>query len=159
MSLSDEEGCDDGEIKVTAEEGYIAGGSDLTPEGMTTQSVPCTWIIEAQTGQRINITMINFNYKGLKGYRYGYRRRGHTGITCTDVATITDEDIEKNIRLCEDQPRQTQVYLSSSDTVKLQIIQRAATSKSQALAGLFLLHYKGSVSGLFLHIWKSEQSF
>ncbi len=145
MSLSDDEGCEDGEIKVTAEEGYIAGGSDLHIEGKATPSVPCTWNIEAQTGQRINITMINFNYKGIKGYRYGYRRRGHTGITCTDVATVIDGDTEKNIRLCEDQPRQTQVYLSSGDTVKLQIIQRSATSKSQALAGLFLLHYKGTV--------------
>ncbi len=143
MTLPDEESCENGMIEVTAEEGYIAGGSDVIVEDLTTPSMPCTWILQAQPGQRINITMINFSYKGLKGYRYGYRRHGHSGITCTDVAMVTDGDTEQYIRLCEDQPRQTQVYLSSSDTIKLQMIHRSASSKLQTLDGPFLLHYKG----------------
>ena len=145
MAFPTDENCEKGQIEVSAEEGYIAGGSDLNLESTTTPIVSCAWILQAQTGHRINITMINFNYKGLKGYQYGYQPHGQSGITCTDVAVVSDGDTKQNIRLCEDQPRETQVYLSTSDSIKLQMIHRSASSMLETFDGPFLLHYKSKL--------------
>ncbi len=170
VSTSNSASCDDTAVQVDAGEGYIAGGllpdsraqSPASPPAASSSSnsrgtsssssssgAGCSWVIAAQSGQRINLTMINFDYKGVTGHRRGYRRRGHTGVSCTDVAMVTDAETKQNIRLCEDQPRETQAYLSTADTIELQIYNRALpSSKTQSKNGLFLLQYKGKSGSL-----------
>ncbi len=153
VSSSSFESCNDTPARVEAGEGYIAGGllpgspasSGRGPgTAAASSSVGCSWVIAAQSGQKINLTMINFDYKGgVAGHRHSYRRRGHAGVACTDVAMVTDGDTKQNIRLCEDQPRETQAYLSTSDSIELQIYNRALPGKTPSEKGLFLLQYKG----------------
>ena len=148
VSTSSSESCNDTPAQIVAGEGYIAGGllpdSAASSGGKSTLSfMECSWVIAAQSGQKINLTMINFDYSGVTGHRRSYRRRGHAGVSCTDVAMVTDGDTKQNIRLCEDQPREIQAYLSNSDSIELQIYNRALPSSSQTGNWLFLLHYKG----------------
>ena len=149
VSTSSSESCNDTPDQVQAGEGYISGG--LLP-GLAASSggrsaspyTGCPWVIAAQSGQKINLTIINFDYRGATtGHRHSYRRKGHTGVSCTDVAMVTDGDTKQNIRLCEEQTREMKAYLSNSDTIELQIYNRALPSSSQSANGLFLIQYKG----------------
>ena len=90
-------------------------------------SLACPWQLAAQQGQRINISIIDFN--------------PITDVTnCVPIAFITDIKSRENRTVCKPNERSQHVFSSKGNSVQIQII----TSTTGTLnAEEFLLHYRG----------------
>ena len=72
----------------------------------------CPWVINADQGKRINITLIDF----------GTHSTEETGSTCDIYATITEHPSTSPTMVCSGVERERVVYLSSSSTIEIQFI-------------------------------------
>ena len=86
-------------------------------------SLQCPWLITAQQGQKVDISIIDFNPNQKQ--------------TCQKVGYVFDVDLKRNITMCKPNERNGYVHTSSGKSVKIQIYSHIMESDS------FLIHYKG----------------
>lgn len=90
----------------------------------------CPWVITLQPGQRINVTLYDFNMP---------TRHNHDAGLCHQYALITErQSATRNMRLCGGDQRIRNVFVSRGNTIEVRIIKRGEEQEQY-----FLLHYEG----------------
>ena len=117
-------------VRVTEPAGYLAS---ITTEETGCGTPQCPWLIRAQPGQRINITLINFSWERPEDVSPSKR--------CTVYATIKEESAVKPTTVCSSQERELHVYTSLSNSVTLRIVGK---DKGLKTPQQFLFKYEGS---------------
>jgi len=112
----------------------------------------CPWIIEAQPGQRINVTLYNFASESASASAsdaagaevegghapppsYGPLRPD----VCFEIAVLRDGDLRKPVTVCGDEQRQVALLWSRSNVVSIEL-QNPKLVQSLAT---FVFHYHG----------------
>jgi len=153
-------------IKSTAMSGYFT--SALAEEHGAGSSL-CLWTIEAQPGQRINVTLLSFVELASDAAAAaadspgpedggGQGRRPPPGYgplrpdVCFEIAVLTDVggDRRKPVTVCGDEEREVPLLWSESHVVTIEM----SNPKLVQSLGTFVFHYQGSeynsVSGIFI---------
>ena len=124
--------------------GYLAS---VITEKHNLGSVHCPWVIEAQPGQRINITLINFartsellagGSTGGGSQVDGYGGPKQRLDICFELAVVSDAIDKKTVTICGGDARETVAYISKTNVAEVQIINR----KMLKSIGMFLLKYE-----------------
>ena len=130
--------CIDGrKVELTAPEGYLS--SDVT-ERTRCGSNASPWLIRLLPGQRVNITLIDFDY--AKSARDASLVRD---VTCRVYVTISDPEARhRSSSICGGRSRRLAAYLSDNNTAEVRI----QGSQTAHAWNYFLLHYKGNRGAL-----------
>ena len=107
-------------------------------------SADCPWMIKAQPGQRINITLFDFATTQLNGE------------VCHAYAILRETDPTRSITVCGSTMRERNVYTSVSDTVDVRVL-RSPTNSKMSKGKYFLLKYDCEYLLLFLKKKKKEK--
>jgi hypothetical protein len=120
-------------IRPEAPSGFISSISALETWCGTSTS---PWLIEAQPGQKISLTLYDF------GVAKKYDDETLYGEEDCDVkyAIITEEDPPQSITICGGKKRVSTAYRSYRNRVQIEII-----PKARHYANYFLIHYEGIV--------------
>ena len=129
-------------IKSTAMSGYFT--SALTEERGPGSS-QCPWMIESQTGQRINVTLYSFaqlssgadeeDDQGRPRPSYGPLRPD----VCFEIAVLRYGDTKKPVTVCGDEHRQVPLLWTEHNAVSIEI----PNPKLVQSLGTFVFHYQG----------------
>ena len=133
-------------IKSTAMSGYFT--SALSEERGQGSSL-CPWIIEAQPGQRINVTLYSFaglasdavNRRHEDGH--GRRRPDYGPLrpdVCFEIAVMRDGDARKPVTVCGDEHRQVPLLWSENNVVSIEM----PNPKLVQSLGTFVFYYQGN---------------
>ena len=126
MNPADDDQCKHADyVTPPGPEGYI---SPKAARESNAGSLTCPWQLVAQQGQRINVSIIDFNPVT-------------DAINCIPIAYITDIKSRENRTVCKSNERNQHAYLSTNNTMQIQIL---TTSESVDYQEEFLLHYKGN---------------
>ena len=109
-------------IELHSSEGYISSQK----KDSTIDSFNCPWLIKAQQGQQVDISMVDFNPSKEQN--------------CVIVGYLFDEDSKQNITICKPRQRDTHLHLSRGKSIKIQIVTDTNLNKRH---GMFLINYKG----------------
>lgn len=121
--------CDS--VKVTAQSGYI---SSVVTDESGCGSAFCPWILEGKTGQRINITMLDFTAPPTTEVL----APGGDCSQYNDYVILREEREGKSIGICGGIKRRKHVYT----TVKHKVSVTIGTAMQRENKGHFLLHYE-----------------
>ena len=96
----------------------------------------CPWVLRAQPGQRLNITLLDF----ALSTRHRNTGSAHLGLpeVCYTYATLREKGTEKPSMVCGSRDRVSQVYVSSTNEVTVEV----AEGKRGGNFGYFLLMYE-----------------
>ena len=114
------------------QQGFISAPQ---PEGYitTTQNevntMKCPWHIEAQQGQKIDITIIDFSPVA-------------NGQSCQTLGYITEPSEKKNETICKSSQRDQHLYSSKSSSAIIQLFASETSSTTQG----YILYYKGNLT-------------
>ena len=124
-------------VRLLGPSGYIA--SVVTEEGAA-GSVHCPWLIRVNEGQRINLTIYNFLIE-LPHAEDGNKIKLNTRRqeNCFQLLEIKEHGNYREVALCPDDPRTKSVYLSNSNEVTVNVVDRRLLES----VGTFLLKYEG----------------
>lgn len=114
--------------------GYLASVTASEEEAMDTNA--CPWRITVLPGQRINITLFDFNLVSRP------TDRSDSGTVCQVYAMITEVAASTDITVCGGEQRQRMVYLSETNSIDIQVV----TITDEDHHGHFLLKYEGKQS-------------
>ena len=141
-------------IKATATSGYFT--TALAEERGAASSL-CPWTIEADAGQRINLTLYSFaETPPAPDHRRrhhdddddgGRRRRPdgygpHRPSLCFEIAVLQDGAARKPVTVCGDEDRQMPLLWSETSVVSIVV----ANPRLVQSLGTFVFHYQGSVT-------------
>jgi len=146
--------CRGGEpIRLTGPVGYIR--SYTMDDKDNTQQSSCPFSIEVGLGQRINLTLLNFNMAGLVIPSSGTGvHSSSSGITaeveeessvwrsgvCYDYATLAESlGATKQITICGGEQREKHLYESKRNTIDVMLVNKVVQQK----LGAFLIKYEG----------------
>ena len=119
-------------ISTNTAEGYIAS-SVTKSTGCGDASRP--WILTAEVGQRINITLIDFAYSESSD-------RSNENYDCIVYATIKDGDSGITHTVCGGgYNRAIPVFLSSSNAIEIRLVGKSIQQNNNE--GQYLLKYTG----------------
>jgi len=134
-------------IKSTAVSGYFTSTS---AEERGPGSSVCPWMIEAQPGQRINVTLYSFAdiasdaaANRRPAGSHGIRRPGYGPLrpdVCFEIAVLRDGRTRKPVTVCGDEDRQVALLLSENNVVSIEMPNPTLV---QSL-GTFVFHYQGN---------------
>ena len=106
-------------INLPDAEGYLSGKTSLV-------SQTCTWEINAQQGQKVDISIIDFEPKP-------------SGQPCNSLGYIADNEANKNVTMCKPSQRAQHVYASKGRNIQMFLNSHA---QGEDVEG-YVLHYKG----------------
>ena len=101
-------------------------------------SAGCPWRIQAESGQRISITLVNFATESSDGANVRVDGNGRPKI-CYQYANIVDAGHSRMQTECQHGSRVVHAYNSTSNVVDVEIL----TSSSNENGIFFLLYYTG----------------
>ena len=109
----------------------------------------CPWIIEAQPGQRINVTLYSFAELASNAVNQrhddddqGRPRPGYGPLrpdVCFEIAVLRDGDVRKPVTVCGDESRQVPLLWSTNHVVSIEM----TNPKLVQSLGTFVFHYQG----------------
>ena len=109
------------------------------------------WVIHAEVGQQINLTLYDFTLSNSEDVVAGPARRKKLDTvlsssmkSCRQYGIIEDNKVERRIMLCGGQSRICRSYLSKGNVVKLWITAGIAPTDLQR----FVLKYAGNVNNI-----------
>lgn len=123
-------------VEVTAAEGYI---SSLITEDTGCGSIDTPWLLKAKPGQKINITLWDFD-------SINHKKSGlvasHSGLPppCHVYAIIKERTVTSSKTVCPKDSRTSHVFMSSGDTVEIRIVTKKQEKDDH---GYFLLKFQG----------------
>jgi len=101
-------------VSVTTEAQFMSSSSDVNSvSSCGSKSHP--WRLEAAAGQRINISLLDFTDK-----------RPRDRVTCRQYGYVLEKLNKRNVSVCEAELRQSHVYISDSNNLRI-----VRTSNSQ----------------------------
>ena len=107
-------------------EGYISSTFLTSPESAI-DDISCIWLLKAQQGQVINITLIDFNPSDKQQ-------------SCHALGYVKDLLSGREIIICQTLRRENHVWTSSGSELEIQI----GTVDTLNDKDSFILHYKGT---------------
>ena len=113
-------------LLLTQQSGYLS--SWQAEQGVGTKQ--CPWLIQVAPGQKINITLHDFGL-GIRS-----EQTGHSSHVCIRYAYIGEE---RSTTICAGNQRTKTVYVSETNTVKVEMI----PNQINDLSASFLLSYSG----------------
>ena len=133
-------------IKSTAMSGYF---TSALAEDRGPGSALCPWLIEAQPGQRINVTLYSFaqlasdaanrrHEDGQSRTRPGYGPLRPD--VCFEIAILRDGATRKPVTVCGDENRQVPLLWSENSVVSIEL----PNPKLVQSLGTFVFHYQGN---------------
>ena len=138
-------------LKLHHPTGYIA--SVVTEEtGCGSQQNP--WVITAQPGQKINITLFDFGISGSFNTSSNpgtitagnSNKRTNYPVYCQQYARIEEKDVARSTIVCGGERREKNVYISVTNEVEVHVMNRRTIGQHQ----YFLLKYNGNIMISFL---------
>ena len=123
-------------IVLTSQTGVLAS---VVAMDTSRGSSDCPWRIQVLPGQQINITLINFARTGLQNDwgKIPTPGSGPRPKICYQLATIKERQFSRTLTECEEGPRESHAYTSTSDSVEIEMI------VAKILKVYFLLRYQG----------------
>ena len=118
---------------LTMSQGYIASWVTKQQENGC-GSGACPWLIEAQAGQKINITLLDFSDKSK------LTRNTWVPNTCNRFGVIKEDAAPSDTPICKGQERERHLYTSVSHSVEIHVVSPEVLTQ----AGQFLLYYQGT---------------
>lgn len=115
--------------------GYIAS---VSTEETTCGRMGCPWVLRAQPGQRLNITLLDFALSTR--HRNLQTGASHLGLpeVCYTYATLREKGKDKPSLICGSRERVSTAYLSDTNEVRIEV----AEGKRGGNFGYFLLMYE-----------------
>jgi len=129
-------------IKSTAKSGYF---TSTLAEERGPGSALCPWMIEAQPGQRINVTLYSFAELASDAVNERHDARTRPGYgplrpdVCFEIAVLRDGDLRKPVTVCGDENRQVPLLWSTNNVVSIEL----SNPKLVQSLGTFVFHYQG----------------
>ena len=125
--------CDYGYLNVAGPSGYIANAAT---ERFGYGSSRCPWVIKAQPGQRINVTLVDFS-------QMGPQEDASTGAVrpryCREYAMMRETKTVRSIVVCDGDPPQKHIYISDGHVVEIELEKNDSPDANFR----FLLQYEG----------------
>ena len=121
----------DGHSVLSANEGYIST-KIAAEEGWG--SLACPWRLDAQQGQQVDISVIDFNPSDKQN--------------CEPIGYIYDVDSKKNITMCKSNQRNSVIHKSSGKSVMIQLTANGLASDETAEG--ILVFYKSKQDSVVL---------
>ena len=104
-------------VSVTSNPLHISSSSSSSQLVCGTKTQP--WILEAAIGQRISVSLLDFNV-AILSERSRDERREPADDVCLSYGFIVDKSARKNISICGRTPQREQVlYLSKTNTLEV----------------------------------------
>ena len=131
-------------LKLHHPTGYIA--SVVTEEtGCGSQQNP--WVITAQAGQKINITLFDFGISGNFNTSSNpgaitagnSNKRTNYPVYCQQYARIEEKDVARSTIVCGGERREKNVYISVTNEVEVHVMNRRTIGQQH----YFILKYNG----------------
>ena len=94
---------------------------------------------EAAAGQRINISLLDFTAADDRPRAAGHQRTAD--LTCRQYGYVLDKSNKRNVSVCGGSGRQSHVYISHSNNVRIVLIQPAL--ENQLSGRNFLIKVEG----------------
>ena len=104
-------------------------------------SAGCPWRIKVLPGQKVNLTLYDFNRPWSFAVAQGYVRE-EQAEGCPVSLVIEDGKEKKNVKLCDSGDRTRHLYTSSSSDILVHFSIRTMTSKHY----YYMVNYKGELS-------------
>ena len=126
--------CSNGTIlQAKTPDGFLGS---ITVEENNCGSTFCPWILQANPGQKLNITLIDFAMSSQ-------RAQNNFGMptVCYTYAVIKERGKAKDTSICGGRDRETSVYLSETNSVHIEV----AGGKRGGNFRYFLLQYEGII--------------
>jgi hypothetical protein len=134
------------QARVTSPRGYLASVVSLEETDTGCGTGLCPWVIEAKTGQRINITLLDFGQTSSSSSDGSARQQQPQGVldkTCLRYAVIKERSSARDRPVCGLQgTREHNVYTSNGNVVEIHIVSTQIFDKR----GQFMFYYEGSRS-------------
>ncbi len=126
----------DGIVRLTDPVGIIAS---VVVGELQSGSRPCPWVIQAQPGQKINITLLDFG-STEEDMGVGFRP------SCFKYGIIRERDFSSPTIICSDRVRERNLYLSQTNRVEIQFEQGQHAEKTPH----FLIKYNSRYPSLIM---------
>ena len=124
-------------VKIVSNRGYLASSVSMET-GCGSAASP--WIIEAELGQRINLTLLDFTAFSIRlSSPYEIPETTASLGVCHDLLVIRDGTNDVRISNCEVRPRVSAVYTSTTNAIEVQILAH------RGFGTQFLVQYEGEV--------------
>ena len=140
-------------LKLHHPTGYIA--SVVTEEtGCGSQQNP--WVITAQAGQKINITLFDFGISGSFNTSSNpgpitagnSNKRTNYPVYCQQYARIEEKDVARSTIVCGGERREKNVYISVTNEVEVHVMNRRTFGQQH----YFILKYNGKNYSFYLTV-------
>ena len=120
-------------VKLVSTEGYLAS---ITTDETGCGSASTPWIIQAEPGQRINVSLVDFTRFNV-GVELGHRSEIHG---CRRYAGIRERAVRTNLTVCAGDQRERHLYLSRSNSLEIAILKMSSEPYN------FLIKYQSKCS-------------
>ena len=123
-------------VEVTAAHGYI---SSMITETTGCGSIDTPWLLRARPGQRLNVTLWDFDSVHRKD---SGPSAGHPGLPppCHVYAIIKERRVTSSKTVCPDSSRTSHVFTSQGNTVEIRIVTKRQENDDH---GYFMLQFEG----------------
>ncbi len=138
VALGTPDECHNGEHMVTLSSptGYL---SSLITEETGFGTSGCPWKIKAGSGQQVALTVFDFNLLSFSGSHNDYYAQDEYSSWCPISIVVEDQDIRKDITLCNGGQRESHIYTSTGNEVTVHFVIR----KMPDIHYYFLVQYQG----------------
>ena len=156
------------QVSVSAELMFLSSPTRSTSDGIVCGSREQAWLLEAPSGQRINISLLDFSAGSSSSSSSGdVQQRARTVETASSRCVrqfgfIEDKSANRNINICSSSDataahRQRTLYVSRSNTVA--IVTDSATTGQENQTNRFLIGFLGFSIYAQLSLIKNKTSF
>ena len=139
-----------GHAHVTRPAGYIA--SVITAETQSSSSCgssKCPWKIEVESGQTINVTLMDFSWKQRAGGSTPSTGAGYVSAdNCFRYAVIKESPAHRSFPVCGGHGRTQFVYSSVTNVIEIHVVSPEVFSQK----GQFLIFYEGQSRVIFTYL-------
>ncbi len=122
-------------IRLSEPQGYI---SSAVTEDLQLGSSMCPWMIQAQPGQKIIITLLDFAL-WVPNRKTTARHPPETSGICHIYANIKERTMAGSVTVCGGDQRERTIYTSETDSVQIEV----ANMKLSKNVAYFLFKYEG----------------
>ncbi len=116
--------------------------SSLVTDETTCGSPQSPWVIEGAPGQRINVSVVNFE-------RTASRNNQSTGGACQLFGHIIERSLNINRSLCGGSTRESHLYTSTSNVIEIHVL----PVMMRQMTTNFLLNYSCKAFFVFFICW------
>ena len=123
-------------LRLATGTGYL---SSLVASQLGCGSKECPWVLHAQPGQRINITLYDFAIATRNSSSHNIRHRPGYPLYCHEYAVVKENNVPRSATICGGDQRVRIAYVSSTHKLEVNLV----TRKPGRNLDYFLLKFEG----------------